>query len=205
MGWIGTTCSQCIQFLPMSKQQGIAVCHDVWKGSNNTNCKVTGTTTKVLRWKRKWSWKWTHLGRLYSIVVENICRVREKKLNKDEKKKHTIKVNDMVLVRDPDSAVFEPRYQPNFWVTAIYGDNRIEVQDEKAHRSVRRSSHVKYVELREKTIQQLPEQRVIEKLQQDCKTSNSTEGHTRLPVGREKKWEKWPPEWFWQTTERELR
>ena len=96
------------------------------------------------------------LRRLYSIVVENIQRVCEKKPNKEEKKKHTIKVNDMVLVRDPDSAVFEPRYQPNFRVTAIYSDNRIEVQDKKGHRSVRRSSHVNYVEPSEKIIQQLP-------------------------------------------------
>ena len=59
----------------------------------------------------------------------------------------------MVLVKDPDSAVFEPRYQPNFRVTAIFSDNRIEVQDEKGHRSIRRSSHVKYVEPSEKTIQ----------------------------------------------------
>ena len=33
----------------------------------------------------------------------------------------------MVLVKDPDSAVFEPKYQPNYRVTAIFGDNRIEV------------------------------------------------------------------------------
>ena len=96
------------------------------------------------------------LRRLYSIVVENICKACERTPNREEKRKHTIKVNDMVLVRDPDSAVFEPQYQPNFGVTAIHGDNRIEVQDEKGHRSVRRSSHVKYVELREKVIQQLP-------------------------------------------------
>ena len=99
------------------------------------------------------------LRKLYSIVVENIRRAREKKPNKEEKK-HTIKVNDMVLVRDPDSAVFEPRYQPNFRVTAIYGDNRIEVQDEKGHKSVRRSSHVKYVEPSEKGHSAITRQRV---------------------------------------------
>ena len=37
----------------------------------------------------------------------------------------------MVLVKDPDSAVFEMKYQPNYRVTAIFGDNQIEVQDEK--------------------------------------------------------------------------
>ena len=69
------------------------------------------------------------LRRLYTIVVQNIRKAREK-LPKKEEKPHQFKVNDMVLVKDPDAAVFEPRYQPNFRVTAIFGNNRIEVQDE---------------------------------------------------------------------------
>ena len=68
----------------------------------------------------------------------------------------------MVLVKDPDAAVFEPRYQPNFRVTAIFGDNRIEVQDERGHRSIRRSSHVKYMEPSEKTILQLPSRELLQ-------------------------------------------
>ena len=67
----------------------------------------------------------------------------------------------MFLVKDPDSAVFEPRYKLNFRVRAIFGNNRIEVQDEKGHRSVRRSSHVKYIEPSEKIIQQLPSKEVL--------------------------------------------
>ena len=62
----------------------------------------------------------------------------------------------MVLVKDPDSAVFEPKYQPNYRWTAIFGDNRIEVQDEKGHKSIQWSSHVKYVEPSKKVVQQLP-------------------------------------------------
>ena len=69
------------------------------------------------------------LRRLYTIVVQNIRKAREK-LPKKEEELHKFKVNDMVLVKDPDAAVFEPRYQPNFRVTAIFGNNRIEVQDE---------------------------------------------------------------------------
>ena len=53
------------------------------------------------------------LRRLYTIVVQNIRKVREK-LPKKEGEPHQFKVNDMVLVKDPDAAVFEPRYQPNF-------------------------------------------------------------------------------------------
>ena len=66
----------------------------------------------------------------------------------------------MVLVKDPDAAVLEPRYQPNFRVTAIFSNNRIEVQDECGHKSIR-SAHVKYIEQSKKVIQQLPSEQVL--------------------------------------------
>ena len=69
----------------------------------------------------------------------------------------------MVLVKDPDSAVFEPRYQPNYRVTAIFGDKRIEVQNEKGHKSIRRSPHVKYVEPSEKLVQHIPSKEILQK------------------------------------------
>ena len=100
------------------------------------------------------------LRRLYTIVVNNIRKAREK-LPKKEEEPHRFKVNDMVLVKDPDAAVFEPRYQPNFRVTAIFGKNRIEVQDERGHKSVRRSAHVKYIEPGEKVKNQLPSKETI--------------------------------------------
>ena len=100
---------------------------------------------------------------LYTIVVENIRKAREKKPKVgEEKKPHKFKINDMVLVKDPDSAVFEPRYQPYYRVTAIFGDNRIKVQDEKGHKSLHRSSHVKYVEPSEKIVQQLPSKEILQ-------------------------------------------
>ena len=100
------------------------------------------------------------LRRLYTIVVQNIRKAREK-LPKKEEKLHQFKVNDMVLVKDPDAAVFEPRYQPNFRVTAIFGNNRIEVQDERGHRSVRRSAQVKYIAPSEKVVKQLPSEQLL--------------------------------------------
>ena len=100
------------------------------------------------------------LRRLYTVVVQNIRKAREKVPVKEEEP-HKFKVNDMVLVKDPDAAVFEPRYQPNFRVTAIFGNNRIEVQDERGHKSVRRSAHVKYIEPSEKVEKQLPSKEVI--------------------------------------------
>ena len=102
------------------------------------------------------------LRRLYTVVVQNIHKAREK-LPKKEDEPHNFKVNDMVLVKDPDAAVFKPRYQPNFRVTAIFSNNRIEVQDEWGHKSIRRSAHVKYIEPSEKVIKQLPSEQVLKK------------------------------------------
>ena len=51
---------------------------------------------------------------------------------------------------------------PNYRVTAIYGRNRIEVQDEKGNKSVRRAAHVKICEPVDKVIHQLPPQAVYE-------------------------------------------
>ena len=100
------------------------------------------------------------LRKLYTVVVQNIRKAREK-LPKKKVEPHNFKVNNMVLVKDPDAAVFEPRYQPNFRVTAIFGNNRIEVQDERRHRSIRRSAHVKYIEPSKKVIQQLPSEQLL--------------------------------------------
>ena len=100
------------------------------------------------------------LRRLYMVVVQNIRKAREK-LPKKEDEHHSFKVNDMVLVKDPDAAVFKPRYQPNFRVTAIFGNNRIEVQDKRGHKSIRRSAHVKYIAPSEKAVKQLPSEQLL--------------------------------------------
>ena len=51
--------------------------------------------------------------------------------------------------------MFEPHYSPNYQIITIHGANRIEVQDEKGHRSVRRAGHVKRIEPVDKVCQQL--------------------------------------------------
>ena len=76
------------------------------------------------------------LRRLYTVVVHNICKAR-KKIPKKQDELHSFKVNNMVLVKDPDAAVLEPRYQLNLRATAIFGNNRIEVQDECKQKSIR--------------------------------------------------------------------
>ena len=95
------------------------------------------------------------LRRLYAVVAENIKKARDQQPEKRETPLK-LKVNDLVMVKDPDAAVFQPRYQPNYRITAIFGNNRIEVQDEKGHKSVRRSAHVKLIEPKAKVAAQLP-------------------------------------------------
>ena len=113
------------------------------------------------------------LRRLYAVVAENLKKAR-KKGNEQQNKQLGVKINDLVLVKDPDSAVFELRFQPNFRVTAIYGNNRIEVQDEKGNKSIRRSAHVKKIDPAEKVIQQLPPREVLENYGRSAKLLIST-------------------------------
>ena len=101
------------------------------------------------------------LRKLYTVVAENIRKAREKQPRQGTTPPK-VQVNDLVLVKDPESAVFEPRYMPNYRVTAIFGRNRIEVQDEKGNKSVRRAAHVKVCQPADKVIDQLPPQTVYE-------------------------------------------
>ena len=101
------------------------------------------------------------LRKLYTVVAENIRKAREKQPRQGTTPPK-VQVNDLVLVKDPESAVFEPRYMPNYRVTAIFGRNRIEVQDEKGNKSLRRAAHVKVCQPTDKVIEQLPPQTVYE-------------------------------------------
>ena len=101
------------------------------------------------------------LRKLYTVAAENIRRAREKHPRQDTAAPR-FQVNDLVLVKDPDSAVFEPRYLPNYRIIAIHSKNRIEVQDEKGHKSVRRSGHVKPCHPAAKVCHQLPPREVYE-------------------------------------------
>ena len=101
------------------------------------------------------------LRKLYTVVAENIRKAQEKQ-PQQETSPPKLQVNDLVLVKDPESAAFDPKYMPNYRVTAIYGKNRIEVQDEKGNKSVRRAAHVKGCLPVDKVISQLPLQSVYE-------------------------------------------
>ena len=63
----------------------------------------------------------------------------------------------MVLVRDPTSGAFAPRYMPNYRIVIIHGPNRITVRDEKGNESVRRASHLKVCDWKHKVNSMVPE------------------------------------------------
>ena len=58
---------------------------------------------------------------------------------------------------DPTSGMFAPRYMPNYRIVAIQGPNRITVRDEKGSESVRRASHLKLCDWKEKLISMVPD------------------------------------------------
>ena len=101
------------------------------------------------------------LRKLYTVVVENIRKAHEKQ-PRQETAPMKLQVNDLVLVKDPESAAFDPKYMPNYRVTAVYGQNWIEVQDEKGNKLVRRAAHIKICEPVDKVLNQLPPQTVYE-------------------------------------------
>ena len=107
------------------------------------------------------------LRKLYMVTAENICRAREKVPQKETSSK--LQIGDLVFIRDPDSGVFEPRYSPNYQIITIHGGNRIEVQDEKGHRSVRRAGHVKRIEPADKVCQQLLPEEVYKQFRRASK------------------------------------
>ena len=74
------------------------------------------------------------------------------------RRRNDFKVNDLVLVRDLTSDAFAPCYMPNHRIVAIHGPNRITVRDEKGNESVRRASHLKVCDWKQKVTSMVPDQ-----------------------------------------------
>ena len=72
---------------------------------------------------------------------------------------------------------------PNYRITAIYGKNRIEVQDEKGNKSIRRAAHVKLCTPVDKTCEQLPPQRVYEQYGRASKLLIHPKDVPYIPLG----------------------
>ena len=99
------------------------------------------------------------LRRLYLLTAENVKRAREgRDPVETTRQRNDFKVNDLVLVRDLTSGAFAPRYMPNYRIVAIHGPNRITVRDEKGNESVRRASHLKVCDWKQKVTGMVPDQ-----------------------------------------------
>ena len=75
----------------------------------------------------------------------------------------------MVLVRDPTSGAFAPCYMPNYRIVAIHGPNRITVRDEKGNETVRRASHLKVCDWKQKVTSMVPDRGEYDKFGRSTK------------------------------------
>ena len=97
------------------------------------------------------------LKKLYLLTAENVKRAREGWDPAEKKQENSFKVNDLVLVRDVTLGAFAPRYMPNYRIVEIHGPNRIVVRDEKGNETVKRASHLKICQLKDKVAAMVPE------------------------------------------------
>ena len=95
------------------------------------------------------------------------------------------KVNDLVLVRDPTSGTFAPRYMPNYRIGAMHGLNRITVRDEKGNETVRRASHLKVCDWKEKVISMVPDPGEYDRLGRSTKLLIHPKDIPDVQFGRE--------------------
>ena len=78
-------------------------------------------------------------------------------------------MNDLVLVRDTTSGAFAPQYMSNYRLVAIHGPNRIVVRDEKGNETLRRASHLKVCDWKQKVVSMAPEQEEYDKFGRNTK------------------------------------
>ena len=63
-----------------------------------------------------------------------------------------MKIGDLVLVRNVNSGVFEPKYSPNYRIIAIYGNNHIAVKAPDGKVQVQCRGHIKRIDPIDKVI-----------------------------------------------------
>ena len=70
---------------------------------------------------------------LYTVTAENLRRARQKENTETETSlQNDLKIGDLVLIRNINSGVSEPKYSPNYRIIAIYGNNHIAVKAPKS-------------------------------------------------------------------------
>ena len=84
-------------------------------------------------------------------------RARQKENTETETSlQNDLKIGDLVLVRDINSGVFEPKYSPNYRIIAIYGNNHIAVKAPDGKVQVRGRGHIRKIDPVDKVISLLP-------------------------------------------------
>ena len=97
------------------------------------------------------------MQRLYTVTAENLRRAREKENTETEMSlQNDLKIGDLLLVRNINLGVFEPKYSPNYRIIAIYGNNHIAVKAPDGKVQVRRRGHIKKIDPVDKVISLLP-------------------------------------------------
>ena len=94
---------------------------------------------------------------LYAVMTENLKPAREKQSTETEtNSQNNLKIGDLVLVRNVNSGVFEPKYSPNYRIIAIYGNNHIAVKSPDSKVQVQRRGHIKKIDPVDKVISLVP-------------------------------------------------
>ena len=126
------------------------------------------------------------MQRLYAVTTENLRRARQKENTETETRlQNDLKIGELVLVRDINSGVFEPKYSPNYRIIAIYGNNNIAVKapDGKVHVWCR--AHIKKIDPVDKVILLLPSTEDYQKFGRKTKLlihpDNIPDTNTSLP------------------------
>ena len=93
------------------------------------------------------------LQQLYSVTAENLKRAREKeKVERETNLQNDLKIGDLVLFRNINSGVFEPKYSPNYRIIAVYGNNHIAVKAPDRKVKVWCRGHIKKIDPVDKVI-----------------------------------------------------
>ena len=94
---------------------------------------------------------------LYAVTTENLKQAREKESTETETtSQNDLKIGDLVLVRNVNSGVFEPKYSPNYRIIAIYGNNHIAVKAPDGKVQVQHRGHIKKIDPVDKVISLVP-------------------------------------------------
>ena len=89
-----------------------------------------------------------------------------------------MKIGDLVLVRDINSGVFEPKYSPNYRIIAIYGNNYIAVKAPDGKVQVRCRGHIKKIDPVDKVISLLPSTEDYQKFGRKNQTFDTSRQHS---------------------------